>query len=47
MVNEYFNTAGYSCAMKSVWNPKDSYNISVCLCSLIEWLYVTQKLIIC
>jgi len=28
MLNQYFNTAGYSCAMQSAWNPKDNYGIS-------------------
>jgi len=28
MLNEYFNTAGYLCAMYSAWNPKDNYDIS-------------------
>ena len=27
-VNESFNTAGYSCAMQSAWNPKGNYDIS-------------------
>ena len=27
MVNEYFNTAGYSCDMYSAWNPKDNYDV--------------------
>ena len=28
MLNEYVNTAGYSCAMYSAWNPNDKYDIS-------------------
>ena len=28
MLNQYFNTAGYACAMQSAWNPKDNYGIS-------------------
>ena len=33
--------------MLSVWNPKDNYDISSSLCSLIEWLYVTHMLLRC
>ena len=32
---------------KSVWNPKDNYDISASLCSLIEGLYVTHILLRC
>jgi len=28
MLNEYFNTAGYSYVMYSAWNHKDNYVIS-------------------
>ena len=28
MLNKYFNTPGYSCAMYNAWNPKDKYEIS-------------------
>ena len=28
ILNQYFNTAGYACAMQSAWNPKDNYGIS-------------------
>jgi hypothetical protein len=35
MLNQYFNTAGYSCAMYIAWNPKDNYGI-------IASVYVVQ-----
>ena len=27
-LNQYFNTAGYSCAMYSAWNRKDDYGVN-------------------
>jgi len=28
MVNQFLKRVGYSCAMYSVWNPDDNYDIS-------------------
>jgi hypothetical protein len=43
MLNEYFNVAGYSCAMYSAWNPKNKYDIS----ASVYVVSVTQMLIRC
>ena len=32
---------------KVFWIPKDNYDISASLCSLIEWLYVTHMVLRC
>ena len=48
MVSQYFKTAGYSCAMQSVWNPEDNYDISGSVyVDELNGCYVTQILIRC
>ena len=35
-LNQYFNTAGYSCAMQSAWKPNDDYGVNASV-------YVVQR----